>query len=221
VPVLWVAAAALAVAVVTCHLLSRGCTSAPLAHPRAVTGQPPASAEARAARQEEESALHASKHLNTAPRAARAAAGPAAGAAAGAGAGASTSSEGDSHSEDGGAAAAAAGGPAGGGAKPKRQRKIPKLPMVRHCKKWYRARLLKEATARVLLGARRALAPPAGAVAATGPVGLGSAVRTLMLPCQFAADRLSKRVSQSRAGISQPVLDVFKERVSQSPSRHA
>ncbi len=69
---------------------------------------------------------------------------------------ASTSSEGDSHSEDGGAAAAAGGGAAGAGSgKPKRQRKIPKLPMVRHGKKWYRARLLKEAAARVQLGALR------------------------------------------------------------------
>lgn len=77
-------------------------------------------------------------------------------AAAAAGVGASTSSEGDSHSEDGGGAAVVAGGSASagaGGGKPKRQRKIPKLPMVRHGKKWYRARLLKEAAARVLLGA--------------------------------------------------------------------
>lgn len=67
---------------------------------------------------------------------------------------ASTSSEGDSHSEDGGAAAPAGGaGGAAAGGKPKRQRKIPKLPMVRHGKKWYRARLLKEAATRVQLGA--------------------------------------------------------------------
>ncbi|KAK9842199.1 hypothetical protein WJX81_000205 [Elliptochloris bilobata] len=66
-------------------------------------------------------------------------------------AGASTSSEGDSHSEDGAAAAAPGGGAGAAGGKPKRQRKIPKLPMVRHGKKWYRARLLKEAAARVLL----------------------------------------------------------------------
>jgi hypothetical protein len=162
-----------------------------MAHPCAPAAPLPAAAEARLVRQEEESALHASKHLKTEPREAGPAAGPAAGA------GASTSSEGDSHSEDGGGgAAAAAGGPAGGGAKPKRQRKIPKLPMVRHCKKWYRARLLKEATARVLLGARCLffLRPPASTVAATGPAGLGSAARTPVPLSRTAADVFSKWV---------------------------
>ena len=36
----------------------------------------------------------------------------------------------------------------------KRMRKIPKLPMVRHGKKWYRARLLKDSGQRVQIGER-------------------------------------------------------------------
>ena len=35
----------------------------------------------------------------------------------------------------------------------KRARKIPKLPMVRHGKKWYRARLLRDSGQRVHIGA--------------------------------------------------------------------
>jgi len=34
----------------------------------------------------------------------------------------------------------------------RRMRKIPKLPMVRHGKKWYRARLLKDSGQRVQIG---------------------------------------------------------------------
>lgn len=51
----------------------------------------------------------------------------------------------DSHSDDGhnsNGARAATG----------KLRKIPKLPMVRHGKKWYRARLLRDTAARVTIG---------------------------------------------------------------------
>ena len=39
----------------------------------------------------------------------------------------------------------------------RRMRKIPKLPMVRHGKKWYRARLLKDSGQRVQIGISRSL----------------------------------------------------------------
>ena len=39
----------------------------------------------------------------------------------------------------------------------RRMRKIPKLPMVRHGKKWYRARLLKDSGQRVQIGTARRL----------------------------------------------------------------
>jgi hypothetical protein len=42
----------------------------------------------------------------------------------------------------------------GGAPGKKRMRKIPKLPMVRHGKKWSRARLLKDSGQRVQIGAR-------------------------------------------------------------------
>ena len=42
----------------------------------------------------------------------------------------------------------------GGAPGKKRMRKIPKLPMVRHGKKWYRARLLKDSGQRVQIGER-------------------------------------------------------------------
>ena len=42
----------------------------------------------------------------------------------------------------------------------KRMRKIPKLPMVRHGKKWYRARLLKDSGQRVQIGERTCLPHP-------------------------------------------------------------
>jgi hypothetical protein len=66
----------------------------------------------------------------------------------------SSSLDGDSHSDDGGAGGAPSHGGGGGGAHAKRPRKIPKLPMVRHGKKWYRARLLKDTALRVQIGAR-------------------------------------------------------------------
>lgn len=52
----------------------------------------------------------------------------------------------DSHSDDGHHSIGGQGPPA------KRCRKIPKLPMVRHGKKWYRARLLKDTGSRVQIG---------------------------------------------------------------------
>jgi hypothetical protein len=58
----------------------------------------------------------------------------------------SSSADGDSHSEDGNQSHGEQGPPV------KRSRKIPKLPMVRHGKKWYRARLLKDTSARVQIG---------------------------------------------------------------------
>ena len=75
----------------------------------------------------------------------------------------SSSLDGDSHSDDGGAGGAGADSPrdggtaAPGGPPAKRARKIPKLPMVRHGRKWYRARLLKDTAQRVHIGAQTPL----------------------------------------------------------------
>ena len=78
----------------------------------------------------------------------------------------SSSLDGDSHSDDGtgggGADSPRAANLGGGGGPPpaKRLRKIPKLPMVRHGRKWYRARLLKDTAQRVHIGARPLGHPP-------------------------------------------------------------
>jgi hypothetical protein len=56
----------------------------------------------------------------------------------------SSSMDVDSHSEEG--------HHSNGDHAAKRPRKIPKLPMVRHGKKWYRARLLKDTGSRVQIG---------------------------------------------------------------------
>ena len=73
----------------------------------------------------------------------------------------SSSLDGDSHSDDGNALSnGGAPGNEGNAPGPKRPRKIPKLPMVRHGKKWYRARLLKDTAVRVQIGAAQPHAVP-------------------------------------------------------------
>ena len=57
----------------------------------------------------------------------------------------SSSMDADSHSDDGHNSN-------GGHAPAAKMRKIPKLPMVRHGKKWYRARLLRDTGSRVQIG---------------------------------------------------------------------
>jgi len=57
----------------------------------------------------------------------------------------SFSMDADSHSDDGHNSN-------GNHTTAKKLRKIPKLPMVRHGKKWYRARLLKDTASRVQIG---------------------------------------------------------------------
>lgn len=57
----------------------------------------------------------------------------------------SSSMDADSHSDDGHNSN-------GGHAPSAKMRKIPKLPMVRHGKKWYRARLLRDTSSRVQIG---------------------------------------------------------------------
>lgn len=57
----------------------------------------------------------------------------------------------------GGKAAAAGKGKGGGSAAPAKVLKIPRLPMVRHARKWYRCRVLKDTGDKVLMGERSLL----------------------------------------------------------------